>query len=78
MELVNVPVPLPSIVMPSLSSSVGGDPTLVFQTNPLAVTASPPSPVTSPELLAVSLVISVTSPVTTVGNPAVIKLFSSP
>ncbi len=61
--LVKAPVPSPSSVFESSMSGFS----VVLQQTPRAVTAAPPSAVTLPEQVAVVVVISVTSPVVTVG-----------
>ena len=64
MELVNVPVPVPSLVqlLPTTGFSIG------LQQTPLAVTDAPPSEVMVPPLVAVVVVISETAVVDTTGG----------
>jgi len=64
MEEVNVPVPLPSVVL--LFDTVGA--VAVFQHTPLAVTALPPISVTLPPLVAVVDKILVMDDVDSVGS----------
>ena len=64
MELVNVPVPVPSLVqVPPLVGFVD-----VLQQTPLSVTGTPPSEVIVPPLLAVVLVIAETAVVVRAGR----------
>ena len=73
-ELVKLPVPLPSVVKPILFSNVGfGD---VFQQTPLAVTVAPPSEVTFPPLVAELEVILLIEEVVTVGRSAKVVKFT--
>ena len=64
--LVNVPVPLPSVVLEF--EIVGFDE--VLQQTPRAVTAAPLSDVIFPPLLAVIVVILITADVVNAGKPA--------
>ncbi len=74
-ELVKVPVPVPSVVW--LPDVVGL--AEVLQHTPLAVTAAPPASVTFPPLAAVVAVMSETAVVVTVGATAfVVKVTSFP
>ena len=74
-ELVKVPVPAPSVVW--LSDVVGL--AEVLQHTPLAVTATPPTSVTFPPLVAVAEVMFETAVVVTVGATAfVVKVTSFP
>ena len=63
MELVNEPIPLPSVVCESLIVGLG----LVLQQTPLAVIADPPSDVIFPPLSALVVVTFVTAVVVIVG-----------
>ena len=75
MELVKVPVPVPSVVW--LSDVVGL--AEVLQQTPLAVTAAPPASATFPPLDAVVEVILEIAVVVTVGTTAfVVKVTSFP
>ena len=79
MLLVNIPVPLPSVVLVD-KAMVGF--AAVLQHTPRAVTVVPPSAVTLPPLVAVVIVIPVASVVVTVANAVVdvvvVKLISLP
>ena len=75
MELVNAPVPVPSVVW--LLAVVGF--AVVLQQTPRAVTDAPPLSVTFPPLAAVVAVMSETEVVVTVGATAfVVKATSFP
>ena len=79
MALVNIPVPVPSIVLVD-KAMVGL--AVVAQQTPRAVTVEPPSLVTLPPLAAVVIVIAVAAVVITVGNAVdmlvVVKVISLP
>ena len=79
MALVNIPVPLPSIVLVD-KAMVGFAP--VPQQTPRAVTVAPPSLVTLPPLAAVVMVMAVVVAVVTVGKAVdvlvVVKVISLP
>ncbi len=64
MELVNVPVPVPSLVQLPPTAGLAD----VLQQTPLTVTGAPPSEVMVPPLVAVVVVISVTVEVDTTGG----------
>ena len=79
MALVNIPVPVPSVVL-VVKAMVGFAP--VLQQTPRAVMTAPPLAVTLPPLVAVVMVIAVATVVVTVGNAVVdvvvVKLISLP
>jgi predicted amidohydrolase len=75
MELVNVPVPVPSVVLVE-SEMVGL--ALVLQTTPRAVTATPPVAVTLPPLDALAEETEPAVVVFTVGRSGVVKDDSVP
>ena len=76
-ELVNIPVPVPSMVL-VLNAVVG--PVVVLQHTPRVVTVAPPSLVTFPPLVAVVCVIADTAVVvrTETVDAAEVKLISFP
>ena len=75
MELVKLPAPVPSVVLPSLVVGLAD----VLQQPPLAVTSAPPSEVTFPPLEAVVEVMFDAAVVVTVGAVVeVVKDWSSP
>ncbi|MBA7592589.1 hypothetical protein ES708_34777 [subsurface metagenome] len=74
-ELVNAPVPAPSVVL-VLNAIVGF--VDVLQHTPRVATFAPPSLVTFPPEVAVVLVIPVIVAVVTVGGAEVVKLISFP
>lgn len=78
MALVNVPMPVPSVVLVD-KAMVGF--TVVLQHTPRTVTAAPPSVVMLPPLVAVVLVMAATAVVVMVGIvdvDAVVKVESPP
>ena len=79
MELVKIPVPVPSVVLVG-KAMVGF--AVVLQQTPRAVIAAPPSAVTLPPPAALAIVIAVIEVVVTVGNAVVdvvvVKLISLP
>ena len=76
-ELVKIPVPVPSVVL-VLNAVVG--PVVVLQHTPRAVTVAPPSLVTFPPLVAVVRVIADAAVVVRTGTVAAVevKLISFP
>jgi len=75
MELLKLPVPVPSVVWSPAIVGLAD----VFQHTPRAVTGAPPSAVTLPPLTAVVCVMDDAAVVLTVGGfVEVVKLFSEP
>ncbi len=72
-ELVNVPVPVPSVVWGSVIVGFAE----ILQQTPRAVTAAPPASVTFPPLDAVVEVILETALVVTVGATAIVIMVTS-